>query len=77
MFPNFGEVMANLPAAMDQVNGVATSLDRIANALERMATVAEQDHLLRVQTYDQELLGVTSKREGDTETDDPGDHYVR
>lgn len=71
---NFGELMSNLPAAMQQVDGVAANLERIATALERMAKVAEEEFALRTSIYDQEVLGVSAKREDDTE--DLGDHYV-
>lgn len=67
---DFGNLMANLPAAMEQVNGVAGSLERIANALERMAKVAEDEYEIRASVYNQELIGTSPLRSDD----DPGDH---
>lgn len=75
MFPNMGDLFANLPQAMEEAGGIARSLDRIASSLDRIASILEADASLRASIYDQEVLGISTKKEGDTE--DPGDHYVR
>ena len=85
MIPILGDMMAALPQAMEEVNGIAGALASIASSLQsiagdtaRLRVLAELDSQRREDWYNQ------TNGEGDTETvspkrqtEDPGDHYIR